>query len=65
MTPSEPAHRADLSVPEALVARPRHRRRVTTEPPVGSAPLPSPEPARHAAAENDEQLKRDKPPHWG
>jgi hypothetical protein len=45
--------------------RPRVRRRVTTAPVPGSDPTPLPEPARHAQGENDEQLKRDKPPHWG
>lgn len=43
----------------------RHRRRVQTEPVPGSDPNPTPEPARHADDENDERLKRDKPPHWG
>lgn len=43
----------------------RVRRRVTTEPPPGSDPTPTPEAPRHRAAENDEQLRRDKPPHWG
>lgn len=43
----------------------RIRRRVTTEPVAGSDPHPSPEPRRHADGENDEQLKRDVPPHWG
>jgi hypothetical protein len=63
-TPSEPAHRADANVGEVLGRRARHRRRVTTEPPVGSDPAPDPEPPRHSSTENDEQLKRDKPPHW-
>jgi hypothetical protein len=62
--PSEPSHRAD--VPDDVPAgRGRHRRRVTTDPPAGSDPAPAPEPPRHASTENDEQLKRDKPPHWG
>lgn len=51
----DPAHRAGR----------RRGRRVRTEPPAGSDPTPSPEPPRHASTENDEQLKRDKPPHWG
>jgi hypothetical protein len=45
--------------------RGRHRRRVTTSPPEGSDPTPAPEPPRHASTENDAQLRRDKPPHWG
>jgi hypothetical protein len=32
---------------------------------MGSDPTPSSEPPRHAASENDERLKGDKPPHWG
>ncbi|MBN9238662.1 MAG: hypothetical protein J0J03_03210 [Leifsonia sp.] len=61
-TPSG-AHRAD--VPDDVPpGRGRHRR-VTTEAPEGSDPNPSPEPARHAATENDDRLKADKPPHWG
>ena len=51
---------------DPAVLTPRiHRRRASTQPPVGSDPTPSPEPARHATNENDEQLRRDKPPHWG
>jgi hypothetical protein len=45
--------------------RGRKRRRVTTAPPDGSDPHPTAEPDRHLANENDEQLKGDKPPHWG
>jgi len=45
--------------------RPRVRRRVTTEPVPGYDPSGVPEPPRHAEGENDERLKRDKPPHWG
>ena len=60
--PSEPAHRAD--VPDDVpIGRGKHRR-VTTEVPAGSDPTPAPEPPRHASTENDEQLKRDIPPHW-
>ena len=44
--------------------RPRHSR-ASTPPPHGSDPNPSPEPPRHTVADNDEQLRRDKPPHWG
>lgn len=40
-------------------------RRVRTVPPEGSDPHPEPEPKRHVSTENDEQLKRDVPPHWG
>ena len=51
---------------DPAVLTPRiHRRRASTQPPAGSDPTPSPEPARHATNENDEQLRRDKPPHWG
>jgi hypothetical protein len=42
----------------------RRRRRVVTEPPSGSDPAPVREPPRHASTENDDRLKRDKPPHW-
>lgn len=45
--------------------RPRIRRRVTTDPVPGTDPHPSAEPRRHASGENDDQLKRDVPPHWG
>jgi hypothetical protein len=56
----------DAAQPDATPERrPRVRRRVTTAPVPGSDPTPLPEPARHAQGENDEQLKRDKPPHWG
>lgn len=65
MTPADPAHREDLGAPQVAGGRPRHRRRVTTKPPAGSDPSPEPEKRRHVASENDEQLKRDKPPHWG
>ena len=45
--------------------KPRRRtRRVTTDAPAGSDPSPASEPPRHAATENDERLKGDKPPHW-
>lgn len=63
--PAEPSHRADSNVGEVLGRRARHRRRVSTEAPVGSDPTPTPEPPRHASTENDEQLKGDVPPHWG
>jgi hypothetical protein len=56
-----PGHLADQP-PEKP---PRKSRRVTTEPPEGSDPLPTGEPPRHRARENDERLKADKPPHWG
>ncbi|MBC7590137.1 MAG: hypothetical protein H7226_03705 [Salinibacterium sp.] len=52
--------------PHPAVLTPRiRRRRASTQPPPGSDPTPLPEPARHATTENDEQLRRDKPPHWG
>lgn len=60
-----PEHRAEDNDHIAADDRPRRRRRVTTEPPPGSDLTPEPETGRHAATENDEQLKRDKPPHWG
>ena len=65
MTPSEPAHRGDPVDAPDPAPRARHRRRVTTESPAGSDPTPAPEEPRHASTENDEQLKRDVPPHWG
>jgi hypothetical protein len=58
-------HRADEQDHRSSEPRPRRSRRATTPPPEGSDPTPEPEPGRHSAAENDEQLKRDKPPHWG
>ncbi len=42
----------------------RRRRRVTTQPVAGYDPAPPPEPARHRDGENDDQLRRDVPPHW-
>jgi hypothetical protein len=63
--PRPAAHRAEVTVHETLDRRPRHRRRVTTAAPEGSDPNPTPEAPRHVAPENDEQLRRDKPPHWG
>jgi hypothetical protein len=39
-------------------------RRASTPPPPGSDPYPESEPSRHNDDENDEQLKRDVPPHW-
>lgn len=42
----------------------RPRRRVTTQPVPGSDPAPAPEPPRHRTGENDDQLRRDVPPHW-
>ncbi|MDJ0336153.1 MAG: hypothetical protein ACOH10_12680 [Rhodoglobus sp.] len=50
---------------EATPAPRIRRRRASTKPPPGSDPTPLPEPPRHASTENDEQLRRDKPPHWG
>jgi hypothetical protein len=37
---------------------------VTTTPPTGSDPSPQREGPRHALTDNDEQLKREKPPHY-
>jgi len=42
----------------------RRRRRVATQPVAGYVPTPPPEPARHRDGENDDQLRRDVPPHW-
>lgn len=42
----------------------RRRRRVTTQPVPGYDPAAPPEPARHRDGENDDQLRRDVPPHW-
>ncbi|MFJ2978289.1 MULTISPECIES: hypothetical protein [unclassified Curtobacterium] len=42
----------------------RPRRRVTTQPVPGYDPVAPPEPARHRDGENDDQLRRDVPPHW-
>ncbi|MBX3098553.1 MAG: hypothetical protein KF761_03155 [Salinibacterium sp.] len=61
--PSEPSHRAD--VPEDVPPGRGKHRRVTTDVPPGTDPNPTAEPARHSSTENDEQLRRDKPPHWG
>ena len=44
--------------------RERRRRRVTTEPPPGSDPKPEGEPDRHSGTENDERMRREKPPHY-
>lgn len=44
--------------------RPKHRKRVTTEPQPGVDPTPSSEPPRHALDENDRRLREDKPPHY-
>jgi hypothetical protein len=62
-------HRADddphEDVPDAVGPPRRIRRRVRTEPVPGTDAHPSPEPPRHQSGENDDQLKRDVPPHWG
>jgi hypothetical protein len=50
---------------DAETPRPRIRRRVSTEPVPGTDLHPAAEPRRHASGENDDQLKRDVPPHWG
>ncbi|MEQ1736882.1 MAG: hypothetical protein ABL886_10840 [Rhodoglobus sp.] len=67
-----PDHRADetehVGVEEDTASRDPQRRRgrrARTQAPAGSDPNPTPEPGRHAESENDERLKRDKPPHWG
>ena len=44
--------------------RPRRNRRVTTEPPPGSDPTPQPEPERSTGTENDDRMRREKPPHY-
>jgi hypothetical protein len=46
--------------------RPRRRaRRATTVAPPGSDPAPAErEPERHAEGENDDRLRREKPPHY-
>ncbi len=54
-------HEAERPAPQR---RPR-RRRVTTEGAPGTDPHPQREPPRHAASENDDRLRQDKPPHWG
>ena len=48
----------------APAKRPKHRKRVTTEPPPGVDPTPSSEPPRHALTENDQRLRDEKPPHY-
>lgn len=48
--------------PVPLVIR-RRGRRVSTEPPEGYLGEPARE--RQQSSENDEQLRRDLPPHWG
>lgn len=44
--------------------KPKVRRRVTTAPPPGSDPNPQPEPKRLPPADNDERMRREKPPHY-
>ncbi|CAN5365079.1 hypothetical protein BH09ACT4_BH09ACT4_09280 [soil metagenome] len=44
--------------------RPRHRRRVTTEPTPGVDPTPTSEPPRHELTANDQRLRDEKPPHY-
>lgn len=55
----------DSEIPERSAPRAHIRRRVTTEPVPGSDPNPAPEPPRHREGENDAELRRDVPPHWG
>ncbi|MGN8049675.1 hypothetical protein ACTJKO_08270 [Curtobacterium sp. 22159] len=66
--PVRPAEPEETSPATAATVRPggavRARRRVTTQPVPGSDPAPAPEPARHREGENDDQLRRDVPPHW-
>jgi len=50
--------------PTPATRRPRHRKRITTEPPPGTDPTPSSEPPRHALDENDQRLRDEKPPHY-
>lgn len=42
----------------------RRNRRVTTPPPPGSDPTPAPEPPRLPRGDNDERMRREKPPHY-
>ncbi|OJX65945.1 MAG: hypothetical protein BGO95_05965 [Micrococcales bacterium 73-13] len=56
--PDEPEDR------EPKRAAPPRRRRATTPPPAGSDPRPEPEPPRHAPTDNDERMRRDRPPHY-
>lgn len=62
--PFEPVHRGKADPQLRVVPEGRHRRRVTTDPPPGSDPRPTPEAPRHSGTENDDRLKGDKPPHW-
>ncbi|MBM7802843.1 hypothetical protein JOE58_002094 [Curtobacterium luteum] len=62
--PVRPAATADDATDEQPGGTPRRRRRVTTQPVPGYDPAAPPEPARHRDGENDEQLRRDVPPHW-
>ncbi|WP_166868025.1 MULTISPECIES: hypothetical protein [unclassified Salinibacterium] len=48
---------------ERKAARRPHRR-VTTPPPAGSDPSPLPEPPRLPSGDNDERMRREKPPHY-
>ena len=54
----------DPVVEPAETRRPKHRKRVRTEPPPGVDPTPSSEPPRHALTENDQRLRDEKPPHY-
>ncbi|MFM6968227.1 MAG: hypothetical protein ACKOWN_04780 [Microbacteriaceae bacterium] len=47
-----------------MADKPPRKRRVVRPAPDGTDPKPSPEPKRHETTENDERLKRDKPPHY-
>jgi hypothetical protein len=52
------------AAPEPVAPRARHRRRVTTDPPLGTDLTPAPEPPKHVRGENDERMRMDKPPHY-
>jgi hypothetical protein len=55
---------ASESGPTEPPRRPKHRKRVTTEPPPGVDPTPTSEPPRHELTENDDRLRAEKPPHY-
>ena len=55
-------HRSDDPIDRESAQR--KPRRARTEPPAGSDPNPIPEPPKHRGNENDEQLRRDVPPHY-
>ncbi|MET4098126.1 hypothetical protein ABIB37_000363 [Agrococcus sp. UYP10] len=59
----EPADVEPADVEPAPLVSKRRGRRVSTEPTPGYTGEPPVE--RHQSSENDEQLRRDVPPHWG